>query len=89
MTFKVLYSELQPCVLIACECKTQEPFLLMIRALNQVVRCGFCQAEYSIEIASYVAQEATSGEQPANGLKIKCTPPATLSTSDDEHAPRH
>ena len=87
MSFKILYSELQPCVLIACECKTQEPFLLLIRALNQTVRCGFCNTEYSIEVASYVAQELAMSEQPANGLKIKCTPPT--STVDEEHAPRH
>lgn len=88
MSFKILYSELQPCVLIACECKSQEPFLLLIRSLNQTVRCGFCQKEYSIEVASYVAQEVATSEQPGNGLKIKCSPP-TMPTVDEEHAPRH
>lgn len=58
MSYKILYSELQPCVLIACQCKSQEPFLLMIRMLDQTVRCGFCNKEYSIEVAQYVAQEA-------------------------------
>lgn len=89
MSFKVLYSELQPCVLIACECKSQEPFLLMIRALNQTVRCGFCNTEYSIEVAQYVAQDTAAQEQAGNGLKIKRTPPSTMPIADDEHAPRH
>jgi hypothetical protein len=89
MSFKILYSELQPCVLVACECKAKEPFLLMIRALNQTVRCGFCNTEYSIEVASYAAQSPEASEQrPANGLKIKCTPPPTAMMAD-EQAPRH
>jgi hypothetical protein len=88
MSFKILYSELQPCVLIACECKTQEPFLLLIRTLNQTVRCGFCNTEYSIEMAQYVAQDNATSEQPANGLKIKRKPP-TMPIVDEEHAPRH
>jgi hypothetical protein len=86
MSFKVLYSELQPCVLIACECKSQEPFLLLIRSLNQTVRCGFCNAEYSIEAASYVLPDPAS-EQPPSGLKIKCTP--HMSEVDEAQAPRH
>lgn len=88
MSFKILYSELQPCVLIACECKSQEPFLLLIRTLNQTVRCGFCNTEYSIEVAQYTAPGLATSEQPASGLKIKCTPPATPAV-DEEHAPRH
>lgn len=88
MSFKILYSELQPCVLIACECKSQEPFLLMIRTMDQKVRCGFCNKEYSIEVAQYVTQDLATGEQPSNGLKIKCTPPS-MPTVDEEHAPRH
>lgn len=88
MSFKILYSELQPCVLIACECKSQEPFLLLIRTLNQTVRCGFCNTEYAIEMAQYVAPEATTSEQAGNGLKIKRTPP-TMPMVDEEHAPRH
>jgi len=80
MAFKVLYSELQPCVLIACECNAQEPFLMLIRALNQTVRCGFCKAEYAIELASYVAETPVDdGAQPASGLKIKCVPAKSAS----------
>jgi hypothetical protein len=76
MSFKVLYSELQPCVLIACECNARKPYLLLIRALNQTVRCGFCHTEYAIEVASYSSQStADVGEQTTGGLKIKRTPP--------------
>lgn len=49
MTHKILYSELQPCVLVSCSCKEAEPFLMIFRALNQVIACGHCQTEYGIE----------------------------------------
>lgn len=88
MSYKILYSELQPCVLIACQCRSQEPFLLMIRMLDQTVRCGFCNKEYSIEVAQYVAQEAGGEEQPSNGLRIKCKPP-TVSSGSEVGASRH
>jgi hypothetical protein len=82
MPFKVLYSELQPCVLIACECSPEKPFLLLIRALSQTVTCAFCRAEYAIEIASYSTQRTAARlEQPGTGLKIKRTlPPGVADT---------
>jgi len=76
MSFKVLYAELQPCVLIACECSPRKPFLLLIRTMNQTVTCTFCRAQYAIEVASYSSQ--TRRERPTGALKIKRTLPAGL-----------
>lgn len=79
MPFKILYSELQPCVLIACECNHHKPFLLLIRAMSQTVTCGFCRAEYAIEVASYSSQPgAVRREHPTGTLKIKRTKPGGL-----------
>jgi hypothetical protein len=79
MSFKVLYSELQPCVLIACECNPRKPFLLLIRALNQTLTCGFCRAQYAIDVASYSSQRgAARPGQPTGTLKIKRTQPPGL-----------
>jgi hypothetical protein len=76
MSFKILYSELQPCVLIACECSARKPYLMLIRALNQTVTCGFCHAGYAIEFASYSSQSTVgASDQTTGGLKIKRTPP--------------
>jgi|KBSSwiStaDraftv2_1062776.scaffolds.fasta_scaffold03192_13 hypothetical protein len=79
MPFKVLYAELQPCVLIACECSTRKPFLLLIRSMNQTVTCTFCRAQYAIDAASYSSN--TRRERPAGALRIKRTPPADLAAS--------
>lgn len=76
MPFKILYSELQPCVLIACECSPRKPFLLLIRALNQTVTCASCKAQYAIEVASYSSQRnAARPQQTTGALKIKRTLP--------------
>lgn len=48
MTHKILYAEIQPCVLATCECKSDEPFLMMFRAMNQVIACGHCAQQYGI-----------------------------------------
>jgi hypothetical protein len=77
MPFKILYSELQPCVLISCECSPRKPFLLLIRMMNQTVTCEFCRAEYTIEVASYSSRSRR--EQPTGALKIKRTLPSGLS----------
>ena len=76
MPFKVLYSELQPCVLIACECSPRKPFLLLIRMMNQIVTCELCQAEYAIEVASYSSR--AQREQPTGALEVKRTLPSGL-----------
>ena len=60
--YKVLYSELQPCVLIACYCSPVEPFLLLIRGIQQVVTCGFCRTAYQIENASYDVRSSSVRE---------------------------
>lgn len=87
MSFKVLYSEVQPCVLLSCDCRSGEPFLLMIRTMGQTVRCGFCSNEYAIEAAQYVARDSGNGEPSSNGLKIKCTSPPT--PNEEDRAARH
>ncbi len=48
MTHEILYSELQPCVLLSCKCKPDEPFLMMFRSMTQVIECGNCKTAYGI-----------------------------------------
>ena len=71
---KVLYSELQPCVLIACCCSPDEPFLLLIRGIQQVVTCGFCGAAYQIECASYDIRQSVHDAAPDIRLTIRRIP---------------
>lgn len=56
MTTKILYSEIQPCVLVACSCKSDEPFLMIFRAFDQVIECGHCSTNYGIEFEGPVAR---------------------------------
>ena len=80
--FKVLYTELQPCVLIACECNAGEPNLLLIRSLNQFVECGFCHATYSIEVVTYATPSGERAEERPNGdFRIRRRPPRSAAPS--------
>lgn len=45
---KVLYSELTPVILMACECRKEEPFLMMFRSLTQVIQCDHCKQDYGV-----------------------------------------
>jgi hypothetical protein len=49
MTTKILYSEIQPCVLASCNCRESEPFLMMFRAFDQLIECGHCNTSYGVE----------------------------------------
>jgi hypothetical protein len=71
MEYKVLYSELQPCVLIACNCSPAEPFLLLIRGIHQVVTCGFCSSRYRIEVASYDARLIDGSTPPELNIHVE------------------
>ena len=72
--YKILYSELQPCVLISCNCSPQEPFLLLIRGIQQVVTCGYCNAAYQIECASYDLKPTGRDGLPDTRLGIRRIP---------------
>jgi hypothetical protein len=76
MDYSVLYKELQPCVLIACNCSPGEPFLLLIRGIQQIVACGFCDARYHIESVAYDSTGGGETRGPADmRLAIKRSTP--------------
>lgn len=61
MSHRILYSELQPCVLVACDCKEGEPFLMMFRSLTQAVTCAHCDQRYGL-----VNERGSIGVMPAD-----------------------
>jgi hypothetical protein len=86
MGYEVLYSEVQPCVLIACNCSPGQPFLLLIRGINQIVSCALCKSDYVIESVVYDTTKPTDLNAPPTAqLRIKRVP----ETRPQPHAPNH
>lgn len=69
MTHKILYSELQPCVLVSCACKAEEPFLMLFRSMMQTILCDHCQQAYGIRLSGNELQVVPIQAEPVTRAK--------------------